>query len=74
MSEKTLINGLVEVQNIIKENIKQINSTTGTKDALEVPTLRADAITKLSRQYINSAQTLIRLGKLHGEITEATTL
>ncbi len=71
--KKTLTQELVEVQDVLKENIERINRATGTRDQLSIPVMKAEAITKLSRQYINGAQTLIRIGRLKNDISGIVT-
>ena len=56
--------GLLELQNSLKDSITELDKAAATKDALEAPTIRADAKAKIARQMINAVQALIRIRRL----------
>ena len=72
MNNVSISKGLIEVQGVLKENINTVNGAGGNPDVLQVFCIKADAITKLSRQYINAAQTLLRLYKASGDVVALT--
>ena len=72
MNKTTLSKQLIEVQGVLKENIEKVNAAGGNADLLQVLCIKADAVTKLARQYINAAQTLVRLYKASGDAAALT--
>ena len=71
MENMTVSQGLINLAGLLMNSARAI-STAADRESLSIQALRGDSLAKVARQYVNSAQTLIRLSCIKKDIADLT--